>query len=155
MKTSRLVYLAAALAVAFTAGGTRIAANGATVTFTEPFPPEVLDACNGALVTMTGGHSITVSFDRISDNTGHILFKTATAGQGTDLLLRRYQVSDTYESEEYFNLSNAQDVATVEFDTHVIGPDQGDNFMVHSLVHITIANGVPTAINTDFRPRCQ
>jgi hypothetical protein len=159
----RIRSLTACMVVAaLTAGASASGALAATITFDLPVAGEVLNDCTGELVTING-----TSHNKVTDNSSlsglkYQIETNLTGVKGVTAAGVRYVMNDqTSEMQhaEFDALGNVQ--LTIEQTTILTRQGEsgelltGDDFRLHVVTHLTVANGVPRADGFDLRADCR
>lgn len=127
--------------------------NGTTVEMTEPLPASTVNPCNGEAVFMQGARTLTLAHDN-QNGAVHLVGKLMTFGTGVGSPNgNKYAVN---ESAQFDIVIQGAFVATEETNEHVTSQGNDPNFMLHSVVHITVnANGETTAVIDPSPPTCK
>jgi hypothetical protein len=135
----------------------RAYAQADTFRFQFPTPTSLFDPCNLDTVIFSGGFTLEVT--RTSTTNGiQILSKLTSVGTGTGTVAaqRTYHMNDTQTFQanvrgfvDSFEVTNTESLK-------LIGPNQGDNFILQAVLHITATPaGVPSAVIDNLTTRCQ
>lgn len=154
---------AAALALAaavFGACATRASAE--TITFDVPVSGMVTNACTGELVVIDG-----IQHFKVTDNSSLTGIKSQiesnlTGVKGTALTGVRYVMNDQTSDMEHADFDPTGGAQLTMENTTIMnrqgqtsGLLTGDDFRLHALTHLTVANGVPRADSSDLSSDCR
>ena len=150
-----------ALAAA-TAGVGATGASAATINFDVPVTGVVTNDCTGEGVLIDG-----IQHVKVTDNSSLLSIKSQmetnlTGVKGTTLTGVRYVMNDQTSDMQHADFDPTGNVQmTVEQTTNLTrqredgGLVNGDDFRLHVLTHLTVANGVPRADHMDLRADCR
>lgn len=150
----------AVAAVAAAAGPA--AASAATINFDDPVTGGVVNDCTGEMVFIDG-----TMHNKVTSNSSLTTLKSEiemnlTGVKGTTATGVRYVMNDQTSDMEHADFDptgNAQ--MTVENTTNLTRQGEsgalvvGDDFRLHVLTHLTIANGAITSEKHDLRADCR
>jgi hypothetical protein len=157
-KRSWLPVLAIVVAVGSSAG----TASAATITFDVPFSGLVENTCTGEMVLVTGSTHVKQTDNSSLGGLKSQLEMNLTGAKGTTVTGVRYVMNDQISDMQHADfdpLGNAQ--LTVENTTILTRQGEsgtlvtGDDFRLHTIAHLTVANGVTRAEKTDLRADCR
>jgi hypothetical protein len=154
MKLAKIGLTAVVAVAVITVGMVRLARAAVIFNGDVPIVASVVNECNGETVVLSGvGHEV---IDQTVSTSGNLHFSTHFNGQGVSgvglTTGAKYSLSNSVNEQE--TLAGASE-ETINQTYDVIGQGQVPNFVVHSLLHITVnANGTVTAFVDNFTSTC-
>jgi hypothetical protein len=147
---------------AVTAGASASGAVAATTTFDLPVAGAVFNDCTGEWVTING-----TSHNKVTDNSSlsgikYQIETNLTGVKGATATGVRYVMNDQLSDMQHAEFDPFGSVQmNTEQSTILTRQGEsgalltGDDFRLHVLTHLTVANGVPRADGFDLRAECR
>jgi hypothetical protein len=155
--------VAAALTVTaavFGACAPRAAAD--TITFDVPISGTVTNACTGELVVIDGTQHVKVTDNSSLTGIKSEMETNLTGVTGTTLTGVRYVMNDQTSDMEHADFDPTGGAQLTMENTTIMnrqgqtsGLLTGDDFRLHVLTHLTVANGVGRADSSELRSDCR